>query len=157
MDDSIGGNVVGDASYGVAKVGSSYVVGERRGAVFFDAHKVGISSLGKLRRHAEADVVFVEVKVDSVGEAKIAEVFVVLEVVSDRKVCRDIGSIEIGGENFAAVLIAGGMGREGLALDDVALPESGNHASYRTGGIGGIRVTVGPVNRIAIADPPEDG
>ena len=100
---------------------------------------------------------FVEVEVEALALAEVAEVLVVFEVVADRELRGDVGAVKVGGKGCVAFLIAGGIGGEGLAGGEGALAKSGGHAANRAFGIVGIGISVGSVNGVAVVDPGEDG
>src|SRR5258708_1102401 len=56
------------------------VVGKGRRSGTGQADEVGVCAIGKLRRDAKSAVIFIQIKIQAVAKAKIAEVIVVLEV-----------------------------------------------------------------------------
>ena len=68
--------------------------------------EVGPGSFGELRCHAEADVVFVEIEIDSKSESKVSLIGVVLQIVPDGIGAGDRRPDEIGGEVDRSALVA---------------------------------------------------
>ena len=140
-------------------------IGIFRRAVRFDREEVGPGAGGKLGRHTEADVVFVEIKIGAVGFAEIAEVVVVFDEVAEGigRVHRRTGNR--GGQRGTAVLRAGGPGRQRRAAGGgevrgaaraVALHVTGRHAPQAALRIHRRRVTVGPVHRQPVLQPRDN-
>jgi len=135
-------------------------VGKPGRAVGFDGKEVGVGALGEFGGDAGASVVKIEVEVGALGLTEVAEVGVVLEVVTQDVSRAYGGTLGIGRDGRAAVLGDGGPGGKGGAaggveiggaVGAVAFDVTGDHAANAAGRVVGVAVAVRAVDGVAIA------
>ena len=91
------------------------IVGKRRSPVGIQRREIGIGVTGKFGSNGRASIVAVEIELHTLRKAKVTEVVIVFEVMTQRISCADVRAILGGSQDRRTALPRGGLGREYLA------------------------------------------